>query len=938
MIKEKIKTEVTGTVRWSDTLEPIGGVDVALVPSDEINISKYFHKAPPSYATTSERGQFRFRPGEIDQEKDEDGFKMLIKANGQILDVSSGHSMKTRRLNRGLDILVPGHLRLRDQPDHPTIKVGDLDLNAAAVEKAKPEDVLRIAQALVDPSAARREAKKIAELSKELIPHHGSKVWQCETPILTTIEALIRKKRWPREVSLAVEDILRLRGNGFAEQTHECTNFIITYQDAGPAAVPSSTDTEDVIDPGSNPPVVLATLPAGGAPTYIKRICFWLERALAAYINAPFSMLNPAGSGKIPVVVNSSPYGSASPAGTFYLNNNLDPDLMCAVAVHELFHMVQFEYGGSGTWRQSVFEGGAVFAEDTAADLMNRYIDETRSNFNGVGVLADPNKSLESASYKCSLFWRYVAEQHSPDQTEPFVGVETYRTIIEKCSTGSYATTDVRAALRELPWYQDFYQFHYLDPAKQDRTNSETTFGNYALACYLKDLGINQPDRRFDFIEDEENIHIDNVLGGAPADITSMPSVVITSTVNLTDSGAGSSQTFVGNVNELASRYYVVNVDNAVTNVKIEFSADPGFTSLLFQIAQIDEDGNLRDIHRTDSSWYTKRITNEQDGKKLDRLLIVVSGCETTGSFTIDVDSDTPAPDVMVTRWHSLMKREYEIDSRNYAWTWVSPDIWVDNDNNGIADSEVFFNFNNKLNIRLHNKGNTQANGIEVLFYYQSAAGGLSDAAWLPVRNNNGVIQMLTGLSLAPGTSNNWSVDWSPIPDGSSNHFCIRAIVTAPGDFNIDNKRVLSNFGNVKSMFPYFDLRLIRRNILPHRSPIQLKVIPRLPSNYSISQFDLKREEKITLHPGEVHLDEIRINKATTNTYLVHQDKHLEKLSHLGVLNRRLEMKPNLRGEYKTPAEALPPGVAGRPMVTVVHEVDGLAIGGMTFLLSAGEE
>lgn len=935
---KKIKSEITGTLRWSDTLEPVKDVEVALIPYDAGIPDGYIEKDQQFYTKTSKQGQFSFKPEDIDKVAKVGIYKTLLKVNGQILYISSKRLLNTKKISRGFDILIPGNFRPSDKQELPTIKVGDIKLNSEVVKRAKPEDILRIARALVDPSIAKKEAKNIAKLSDELVPLRGSKVWRCETPILNTIYKLIKMKQWPREIALEVEDILSMRWTGFAEHTHECANFTITYQDSGAAAVPSSTDAEDVIDPGSNPPVVLATLPAGGEPTYIKRICFWLERALAAYINPPFSLKNPAASGKIPVVVNTAPYGSASPTGTFYLNNNLDPDLLCAVAVHELFHVVQFEYGGSGTWKSSVTEGGAVFAEDTAADLMNRYIDEARMNFNGEGVMANPNISLDTSGYKCSLFWRYVSEQHSPDQTEPFVGVETYRKIIEKCSEGSFSTADVRAALRELPWYQDFYQFHYLDTAKQDRTNSETTFGNYVLSCYLKDLGINQPDRRFDFIEDEENIHIDNVIGGAPADITSMPSVTITTTVNLTNIGVGSSQTFVGNVNDLASRYYVVNVDQAVTNVEILFSADPGFTSLLFQIAQIDEDGNVRDIHRSDSINYTKCITNEQDGKKLDRLLIVVSGCETSGSYTIDVDAVEPAPDVMVTRWHSIMKKEYEIDSFNWAWTWVSPDIWVDNDNNGVADSEVIFNFNNKLNIRMHNKGNSNANNIQVQFHYQSAAGGLSDAAWLPVLNKDGDVQTLTGLSLASGTSNNWSVDWSPMPDGFSNHFCIRAIITAPCNPNSDNKRVLSNFGNVKSRFTYIDLHLLRRNIFDEPWPIQLKVIPRLPGSYTISRFDLKRLQQINLDPGETHLDVIRINKAKTNKLLVNKDPYLEKLYQQGVLNRRMEMKPDLKHVYKTPAEALPPGVAGRPMITVVHEVDGLALGGMTFLLSVEEK
>jgi hypothetical protein len=482
------------------------------------------------------------------------------------------------------------------------------------------------------------------------------------------------------------------------------------------------------------------------------------------------------------------------------------------------------------------------------------------------------------------------------------------------------------------------YQFHYTDAAKQDRTNSETTFGNYVLACYLKDLGINQPDRRFDFIEDEENIHIDNVIGGTPADITSMPSVTVTNSINLTASGITSSQTFVGSVNGLASRYYVINVDPAVTNVEIDFSADSGFSSLLFQVAQIDEDGRLRDIHRTDSTNYTKRITNERCGKKLDRVLIVVSGCETSGSYAINVDSVGVAPDVMVTRWHSKMKTEYEIDSRNWAWTWVSPDIWVDNDNDGVADSEVFFNFNNKLKVRLHNKGNANADNISICLFYQSAAGGLSDAAWLPVRDKAGDIQTLTGLSLAVEASNIWSVDWSPNSDGVSDHFCIRAVVTAAGDPNSDNKRAVSNFGNVKVRRPYIDLNLIRRNTLARHFPIELRVIPRLPANYTVSRVDMKRQKFISLRPKESRLDTIRINKAESANARVDVDHHLDQLAKCGVINRRLEIKPNLQGEYKTPAEALPPGVAGRPMVTVVHEVDGLALGGVTFLLSDGKE
>jgi hypothetical protein len=930
-LKSVSHADISGRVRWDDTLEVVDNVDVGLMVSDDS--SNFTKKRKACCCTSNNQGQFVLKSKDVKTVTGEGRSDIVVTKGDTILHRSPSMLTAEHNAGRGYDILLPAALRNVDTLKVPMRHVGDIDISAVTLAELKPEDVLEVAQALVDPKAERRLRTKIGKISKDLLPVRQSKRWVCEVNVIRTLEAIVELKKWPREVGLELENILNMGWTGFATHTHDCPNFSISYQDSGTAAVPSSTAAEDVIDPGSNPPVVIGTLPAGGVPTYIKRICFWLERALAAYVNAPFSMKNPAASGKIPVVVNSAPYGSASATGTFYLNNNLADDLMCAVAVHELFHMVQYEYGGSGTWRQSVFEGGAVFAEDSAADLMNRYLDETRTNFNGTGVLANPNISLDTASYKASLFWKYVAEQHSSDITEPFVGVETYRKIIETLSAGSYSTSDLRSAIRDLPWYQDFYEFHYLDAAKLDRTNSETTFGNYVLACYLKDLGINKPDRRFDFMEDEENIHIDNVIGGT-TDITSMPSVTVTNSVSLTASGVSSSQTFIGNVNNLANRYYVVNVDTAVTNIEIVFSAGSGFNSHLFQIVQIDEDGNVRDIHRTDSSSYTKRIANAQGGKKLDRLLIVVSGCENSGSYNIDVDAVSPAPDVMITRWHSLMKKEYEIDSRNWAWTWVSPDIWVDNDGNGVADSEVYFNYNNKLNVRLHNKGNANASNIQVQLFYQSAAGGLSDAAWLPVRNKAGSIQTLTGLTLNSGTSNNWSVDWSPVPDGSSHHFCVRAIVTVPGDPNTDNKRVLSNFGNVKTKFPFFDITLIRRNNLQIDWPIRLRLIPRLPNNYRISSYDFKRQELVHMKAGEISVDKVRIYRSEKSQIHPHFDEYLDRLNVAGVIDCCGKQGPDLQGEYSTPAESLPPGVAGRPMVTVVHEADGLALGGVTFLLS----
>ena len=115
----------------------------------------------------------------------------------------------------------------------------------------------------------------------------------------------------------------------------------------------------------------------------------------------------------------------------------------------------------------------------------------------------------------------------------------------------------------------------------------------------------------------------------------------------------------------------------------------------------------------------------------------------------------------------------------------MSPDVWVDNDGNGLADSEVFFDFDNQLNIQLHNKGNVDATGVSVEFYYCDAAAAFG--TWLPVRDKAGTIQTLSGLSVPQSSSATFVVPWSPAPSGASHHFCIRAIVTSSGDPNTDN-------------------------------------------------------------------------------------------------------------------------------------------------------
>jgi hypothetical protein len=885
------QTLVQGKLLWDATGQPAAGVEVWLCAEDGTRLGTTKADGDGLYSLTIPSGQLIHI--------------LVADESGHVVHSTRDTAVKVEGDSASFDTIIPG------APEHERAlwAARPKDLAVLAREAEDPETLLEVARALVSSGRGMRaEALQTADVERSL----------CGTPVLEAIEAAIRKKGMSREVALQVDDILALKDAGYGTSTYQSANFKVTYQTSGPAAVPPSTANQSVIEPGTSN--VIGSIGDGATPTYILRICFWLERALAAYITAPFSMKNPAGGGKIPVVINNSPYGSASPAGTFYLNNNLPADLICAVGVHELFHMVQFQYGSAtGPWRSSVIEGGAIFAEDSAADKMNRYLDEAGTNFNGVGTQANTNLSLMSAGYKCCLFWRYVAEQQSADITEPFVGVETYRKVMEQCAAGSYSTADVKSALQKLPWHQDFYEFSYLDPQRLDLTNSETVLGDYALACYLKDLGTNVPDRRFDFIEDEENIYIDEVVGG-PSNTTLIPPQ-LTGTGTLGTSG---SVAFSGTVNPWASRYYEIAVGQATTSVQVTFTGGTGLTSSLFQLALIDQDGKVRDIHRTDKASYTKRVANLVKGKKLSKVVAIVTGANTGGPYSISVTPAAAAPNVMITRWHSVMGTEYEIDSRNWAWTWVSPDVWVDNNQDGIADGKVYLNKDNKLHIRLHNKGNAAASGIKIEAFYQDASPGLSPSAWLPVKNVLGQTQVLSGLPLAAGTSKDWVMNWSPKPSGNSTHFCVRVVLTVPGDPNTDNKRCISNFTAVTLKPKQFqDISLTLQSLIKKFPQAVLSVVPRLGTRRDlvISERDVQR-----LQLGKLDgLASLRISQVADGAWArgAQQPTALPD----GPLF------PDLARHYPIQATTLPPGLADKPMVTIAAIHQGVVVGGVTLMI-----
>jgi hypothetical protein len=580
---------------------------------------------------------------------------------------------------------------------------------------------------------------------------------------------------------------------------HQSERFTISYATAGPGAVAPDTSTGDVIDPGSDPPVRLATLPDGGAPRYVRLVAFWLERALDTYTAAPLSMRDPTASGgKIPVTIGAYPGGGADRVRGIMLSSAWPDELIAECAVHETFHMVQYEYarpGPLGPWFFSLLEGGADFAEGAVLPALRRHLYTACAG----GILTAPGQSLITARYNAALFWRYLAEQHAADASSGLPGAGAFRCVVEHAFAGTFSTEDIVAAVRALPPLPALFEFSYLDAGRRHLLTSETLLGNFALACYLHGSG--SPDRRFGFRESGAPIPLFQLLHGARP----RPLAPVTLAGRTTLAPASPPIVFEGAVEPFAHQFYEISIGPAVDAIDVLFHADPGPTSPIFQVVLVGETGGVRDIHRTDATTYRKRIASARGGRRLSRLALVVSGADGPGSFSLAVAPAAPGPDVMITRWNSAETTEYETGARRPDWS--SADLWIEGPGARVPGHEALAGAANALRVRLHNQGAAEAAGIAVELAYQQvtrreANGGGGPAApalepgapWLPLKDGRGRVQSLSSLSLPAGTSRRWTVTWCPTADLAGRRILVRATVAAAGDVNTDNKTALSVF------------------------------------------------------------------------------------------------------------------------------------------------
>ena len=550
-------------------------------------------------------------------------------------------------------------------------------------------------------------------------------------------------------------------GSSFAKQIYTTPSFEVHYQTTGAAAVDPATGKIEVREPGTG--TLLATLPDSTVPSYVRRLAFWLERALQIYTSPPFSLTNPAENTRLQAFVIDTKFGAADP-NKFFIGNKLPEAVLVAVTVHELFHMIQYMYDGNGTWRGALFEGGATYAEDAVADIMNRYLYEAESGFNGIGLLENPNQSLDApdSRYKTALFWRYLAERRSAPVI-PGAGADAYHQVLEECSRSGFTLQAVQRAIQRVSWGADFYRFTYGDVDGDFLANDETVWGNFAVALIARELHRQTTDRRLRFDEDEERIFFDDALRQVP-DYGNVPSREQMTRVSRSPMQViGLPGQVSASVKSFASLYHEIELKDASAQIAVTVdSASPAFRPLV-QIVAVAGDA-LVDVYRHQSSKMRRVLSTTRENQLIDRLFVVVSGTEIGGNYEMRVQGTDGEADLMVTGWNCRPGLHYSIDPAHGAWTYTSPDLWcVPADNKSY---EVF--------VRVRNQGTVASARISCTLDYLPCEPREGFTDWNPLLKPDGSPLVLKREEIVGNGVETLSGIWWPTIRSSLGIFTLR--------------------------------------------------------------------------------------------------------------------------------------------------------------------
>jgi hypothetical protein len=650
-------------------------------------------------------------------------------------------------------------------------------------------DIAEVATRLRDPGGDGPPASRaVADLLRALVGAPALPLPACGAPALAIIRAAAEAHGGLGQLVAAIERFA-FGGEDTFDGRHETAHARILYRTTGPGHVDPHTGRATVRVPYSDPPHVLAELPDDpGTPTYVRRLGVYLEHAFGVFARQ-FGLPDPTGGGQLPVTVRIEAQRATATERGIVLTPGFNDALLCAYTGHELFHVFQFALAPARAWVTSgplsyeLFEGGAVFAEDAVADGMNRYLLEAGAWFNGPGLLDDPGLPLIFSGYKAALFWRYLVEQAAADASRP--ALDVFTRILRDMVPGRGPSDLERVVEAEagMRGTRCFSVRRAGNDREGDTISAETLFGNFGLACRLKDVRQTTPDRRFTFAEVADKQGFYQAVTGVERDPPRIARMAVSGPWQLAADGVS----FAASVGPFAHRLLELAVTDGVPAVDVAFGGGPALAGRsILQLVGLNDDG-IREVLRWDTGAVRRRLTVAHGGQAITRLVLILSGTALPGDthFWVSVTHAPASPDVIVTPMNCRPGVELELDPR--LATWKSPDITTATGDPVIAGAD------NALAVTVRNRGGVPAEDVGLELAYQAAAPhALRAGAWLDLRDGAGRPQHVAGLRIGPGAMERVEVAWAPPPDLGGATATLRVRVRAPGDPNRDNKVALS--------------------------------------------------------------------------------------------------------------------------------------------------
>ena len=251
--------------------------------------------------------------------------------------------------------------------------------------------------------------------------------------------------------------------------------------------------------------------------------------------------------------------------------------------------------------------------------------------------------------------------------------------------------------------------------------------------------------------------------------------------------------------------------------------------------------------------------------------------------------------------------KEYHVDSRNWAWTWVSPDLWFEH-----ADAPGSF----EVHVRLRNNGNADAQGISVDLEYRpgNTIDGVNE--WFQLRDESQNLQRVLNANLAMHSSNEWILNWKPERESVDGTYSLRARVVAPGDPNLDDKSAVSTMG----IQMFGDQAFV--DVLVSHSRTKHTFVPRLTEGSHVAFGSHRGDPEAHESSGGDTLNVCRVVRA-------HSDDWCPRPS----TTDALEELPNSDGRYLAPSSSIPAPFDNVSAVTVRPQRSTDAEGATTIFL-----